>query len=142
MAKINLSLVEKAIADVLYKIKLEDLLWLAEALTGTPSAGAEIKDKRLVIKGFVKDLCRLIKKEPEAYKELGAAISELEKLLKSKSAIEPDVWSEIIALKNKVEEVKNISIRDPSEDEAQVEKERQRHINKRFNVNERWLPLD
>lgn len=146
MAKTNFTKVEEALANGLHHIKVEELLKLADLASGMGKndlEGAALFYGQL-LKLIENDLKWMYKKAPDVYKELKVKKSEIRDLL-LKSHEKPPKLSEnemarIKEIKVSVEKYKKEKFPSQAED-AQIETERKKHIYKRFNVNEKWLPL-
>ena len=82
------------------------------------------------------------KKVKDAYKFLGTSSEELEVIREKKTRTEADE-ARIAELLAKAKQAKGIVLKKLGlhEDEAIVEKERKKHLTKRFNIRESWLPL-
>jgi len=132
MAKTNFTKAEEALAGALQKLSVEQLL---EQTSSTN------KEKRSVILKLLQlELRKLQKHDAEFYKNLNFKNKELESYLAEPEKIKDEDWKKIVELKQKVEQkVKEIDSKSNNEDI--VNAERHKHINKRFNVNEKWLPL-
>jgi hypothetical protein len=146
MAKTNFTKVEEALANGLHHIKVEELLKLADLASDIGKK--DLESAALFYGQFLSlienDLKWMHKKESSVYKELKIKKSELKDLI-LKSREKPSTLSEtemerIKDLKVKVEKYKKEKFPSKPEDTL-IELERKRHIYKRFNVNEKWLPL-
>ena len=69
--------------------------------------------------------------------------SELRKKIENPQALTPVEWETILQIKKKIDVYKaQISTQIPELELNQtIEDERVKQLNKRFNVNEKWLPL-
>lgn len=142
MAKTNFSKAEEAMIDALQKMTKQQLL----ELTTSHSGNAEELLKRtklrsLFITTLKHEINRIYRINPEIYKKLNIKKDSLGNWLKDADKLTDNDWTNIVKLREQVEvELKQIATAEPSNDQL-VEKERRKHINKRFNVNEKWLPL-
>ena len=148
MAKQNYSKTEKAVDERLNHIKVTHLLELADAASG--------KGKNATKKGKLKhtpgEMIQIIEQSlkwlhkinPDIYKHLKitkSSIKTLDKKIHDPSAQLEDkelkqlkIWmKKILGYKEK-----NLP---PITDEKIIEAETKKHLNKRHNVNEKWLPL-
>lgn len=134
MAKINLTKVEGALHEGLEKIRREKL----EALTENSNTLGKEKKEMQILLVLVNQLRHLFKENLEDYKAVGMTIKEVEELLKKKEPLNKEVQNRLLHAKKMI---KKIKAKNTKESQELVDMERRRHINKRFNVNEKWLPL-
>lgn len=143
MAKTNFTKAEEALADTLQKMTKESLLKQADAVKGKtaePVSAAELKARTQLVHALQRELKRLHKADADIYKKLGIKKRSLEKWAAHLSEIGPKEWEAIQQAKEKVDRhVKELAA--GSSDEQIVEQQRVKHINKRFNVSDKWLPL-
>ncbi len=145
MSKTNFSKVESALEEGLRQISIQKLFELADEASGIvhkektdPSiAPLTIEQKRL-LRSLQLNLSRLEKVEKKIYTKIGTKKSTFKLLLSTPS--EPKSWTQLEEIHKKTEELVKQHFPVLS-DEEQVEKELNRHLTKRFNVNEKWLPL-
>jgi hypothetical protein len=142
MAKTNFSKAEESMGDALQKLTMQQLLELADIHAGTiEELSKRTKVRTLLIKALKYELSRLYRQNSEIYRKLKVKKSTLEKWIADAKDLSDEDWQKIILLKEQVEaELKQSSATQPT-DLQHVEKERRKHINKRYNVNEKWLPL-
>lgn len=135
MAKTNFTKAEEALTGALQKMSVEQILDQSKPKTATE----ELKERIAIAKGLQRDLKRLYRQDPEIYKKLEIKRKSFEKSMEDPAKFTEEQWKEILATKNKVDTyVKQL----PAEsNETLIESERHKHINKRFNVNDKWLPL-
>lgn len=146
MAKTNYTKAEEALRKSLEKINRDQLLDLADQATG--KATAQGKDMELTPKQMMtvveQELKWMHKQEKDIYKKLSLKKDEIKKLIE-KTKEHKDLTAEEIerikGLKKQVREYKDSQYPSKLED-SQVGDERQKHIYKRHNVREKWLPLD
>lgn len=145
MSKTNFSKVESALEEGLRQMSINKLFELADEASGiAPPAKAEpdstlltLEQKR-ILRALQLNMTRITTKEPRIYAKLGVKKSVFKILLATPS--EPKNWEQLQKIYNKSKEL--IKSHFPTlTDEELVEKELDRHINKRLNVNEKWLPL-
>lgn len=144
MSKTNFSKVESALEEGLRQITIKKLFKLADEASGIdPTTKLEtdsvltLEQKRL-LRALELNLERLQSKETGIFSKLGIKKSAFKVLLAIPS--EPKNWEVLQEIYTRSKEL--IKKHFPTlTDEAQIEKELDRHINKRFNVNEKWLPL-
>lgn len=146
MPKINFSKVEKSFDRALQKVLIDHLSELAAIanMISDPETAAVSKGIEEIISRFQKELKKLKKQDPVLYKKLELSPEEEERFsLSSTEYIQAD-WLRLKTLKLRIDELKHELYGQESIDaeyEKQVTKERRRHINKRHNIREGWLPL-
>jgi hypothetical protein len=142
MAKTNFSKAEESMGDALQKLTMQQLLELADIQAGTvEEISKRTKVRLLLIKALRYELSRLYRHNPDIYKKLKIKKSTLEKWITDAKDLSDEDWKIVVLLKEQVEaELKQASATLPTDTQL-VEKERKKHINKRYNVNEKWLPL-
>lgn len=145
MSKTNFTKVEKAVEDGLQQIIVNHLLELADEANPKKSSTTPLShDQRTaLLQTLNRNLKQLNKSDSAAYKKLSPLKNELKRLLSISAEFTPEDWKKVKEIKDKIELYrKEISknLPHPSNDEI-VEQERLKHINKRFNINDGWLPL-
>lgn len=158
MPKTNFTKVEEALVEGLRKITVNHLLELADLAAAvdarpkepqTPDNLISKEDKQLkqarlhLINSLNKDLKDLKKHDTELYSKVQFKRKDLKKFLEHPDSLSPEEWDKIKKVKEQVESFKQELVKGlpVSTDEDLVEKERKKHVNKRFNTNEKWLPL-
>lgn len=138
MAKANYTKVEEALNEGLLKMTMEQL----HALTDGKPQDKDREQGRLVA-ALKFDFEWISKNDPSIFTQLGLKKSEMKELLKTPSELTPDDWKALLVLKSRIDGYKKeFCAQHPAQDDQQlIEKERIKHINKRFNTNEKWLPL-
>jgi len=141
MTKTNFTKVEEALNEGLRKMTASHLLEMADSSAktgGVTSNPFQAAIKRLI--ALLKhDLKQLEKQDPDFYQNLGLKKPGLKKLLSDPEHLTPEDWESIKQIKEKIDQYKQ---KTPAPaDEQIIQKERRKHINKRFNINEKWLPL-
>jgi hypothetical protein len=144
--KINYSQVEGAFDRSLQKLAIDNLSELASIASAIQNPDAQISGKAVeeIISRFQKELKRLKKGDPKLYEKLSLSPEDEEKLGQKASQFVHQDWLRIKELKLAIDELKKELYGEEAlsaEDEAQVKKERKRHLNKRFNIRDGWLPL-
>lgn len=146
MPKVNFTKVENAFDKALKKLMIDHLSELAAIANVIQDPQANISSKAIeeIITRFQKELKKLKKQDPKLYAKL--ALSEEEELrfaLPAKDFLQED-WLRLKNLKLRIDELKHELYGEESlnaEYEKQVSKERRRHVNKRLNIRDGWLPL-
>lgn len=146
MAKANFTKVEKALEEGLTQMTSERLLEEASLVNPKGNKKAALPNPQaaaLVLKQMKGELRELEKSDADIFKKIGMGKSAFKKLLESAAKLTPEEWAHIKEIRTKVEQYKReLASKLPHQtDEEIVQKERVKHINKRFNVREKWLPL-
>ena len=146
MAKVNFTKVEDAFDKALQKLFIDHLSELAAIANVIQDPQSSLSSKTIedIISRFQKELKKLKKKDPKLYERLELS-ADVEKrfALPSNEFLQED-WLRLKALKMRIDELKHELYGQESLDEEfekQVSKERRRHVNKRFNIRDGWLPL-
>jgi len=158
MSKTNFTEVEKRLIEGLRKMFIQRLLEMADAATrgGKPSEPVEVKpsgekviatsreeSRKNILRALRRNLDRLMGKEEEWQEKIGISKQEAKRLVEEPEKLTPEDWEKVKSLKEQMESHEK-ELRQPIEKDANekiVEAERIKHINKRFNVREGWLPL-
>lgn len=139
--------VERILEEGLRKMSIKQLLKLADLAAGMGSKGSQTNDSlhtpsetAIIIKN---ELNWLEKQDPEIYKKLGIKRKDIRFLLEHPHKIKEQEFVQLAQLKVKLDEHKKAILEKlaGNSDDKLIDQAREKHINKRFNVNERWLPL-
>lgn len=144
MAKTNFTKVEASLDEGLQKMKVNQLYEITESEKNPRRASLkEQEQKQLLINTLQHDVKIIEKHDHEMYGKIGIEKKELKELIANSKNLSPKDWELVKQIQQKVAVYKEEILKNfpqPSDDQL-IEKERRKHINKRFNVNERWLPL-
>lgn len=147
MGKIEFSKIEAALTDALrqsYIARLSELAVLAHLVRGEESRFDPQKRQDIFLY-FQEELRKLQEKDPNLYKALNVSKEVEELLLSQQSSPLQTHWRALQDLQTNLQELKKqLQGSNPSitpDQETQIEKERKKHIYKRFNVKDGWLPL-
>lgn len=144
MAKTNFKKVENALEEGLRKMTVGKLCSLADiaAGIGNPSGGgANIsKHRQQLIRHLKTDLTRLKKVDSKIYAKLRVKKGELEVKFSTLEKLDETEWQALEDLRAKTKVLVE-EYYPKSSDEDLIKKEQAKHHSKRFNVNEKWLPL-
>ncbi len=145
MAKTNFTKVEQALEEGLRKMAISKLSDLADIAAGIgSSAGGENKKitatKRDLIKKIRLNLARLEKKDANIYQKLKVDKSRLEETFSDLKNLSDAEWKGLDDLKKTTDSLITEAF-PPESDTSRIEKGRTLHKTKRFNVNDKWLPL-
>ncbi len=146
MAKVNFTKVEAAFENALQKIAIDNLSELAAIATIIHDPDSQLSSKTIedIISRFHKELKKLKKNDVKLYTELHLTSEEEERFALTPDQFTQGDWLRLKALKERIDELKRTLYGEEvlnAEYDKQVVKERRRHINKRFNIREGWLPL-
>ena len=145
MARINFTKVEGAFDRALQKLivdHLSELAAIANVIHEPPDASN--KDIGGIIIRFQQELEKLKRHDSKLYERLSLSSEEEERFASPVDQYEHRDWLRLKELKVRIDELKHeLHGRESSdaEHEKQVRRERRRHINKRFNIRDGWLPL-
>lgn len=147
MSKTNFSKVEKSLEEGMIKMKSQYLLNEADAASGNKSNEGKVPPKEVcnaVLTTLERELKKLRKEDEGSYKKLDLPKLDLKKLITNPSLLTPQDWKEVKEIKERLMQYKkDLSSRLPQEtDQDLIDHERSRHVNKRFNVSKKWIPLD
>jgi len=145
MAKTNFTKVEEVLEEGLRQMTVQHLHALADTLSNMDSEGIEKSDS-----DFLKKLITILKfevnwmetHEISLEKRIGIKKSDIKKLIEKKPPFNAEDFDKIKEIKEKIEMLKaELEKKSPETNDQLVQKERVKHINKRFNTNDKWLPL-
>lgn len=143
MGKTNFSKVEKSLEDGLIKITSRQLLADTPGETIKPESlpSQDLMTARL--QSIARDLQKLHKMDSSIYKKLNFSRDKIKKLLADPTLMTIEDWQKIKTLRSEIAKQKQeLAATQPFIfDEDIVEKERLIQKNRRFNVNDKWLPL-
>jgi 16S rRNA C967 or C1407 C5-methylase (RsmB/RsmF family) len=144
--KVNFTKVENAFDNALKKIFIDNLSELAAIATiiHTPESNLSSQTIEEIIGRFQKELKRLKKQDIKLYQRLNLSEEEANRFALSSDQYTQADWLRLRSLKERIDELKRELYGEDIldvENEKRVAKERNRHINKRFNIREGWLPL-
>jgi len=144
MAKTNFTKVEDAFESEKRKQQKEALLKEADLASGNlieenPQIEQQKKiqaKRNLLVKALKRDLKIY---GPEIFdKKFGITKKKLELLLKKEMDLTDSDYAILETVKQKIAHFKDSDL---DFDDNLIQQERKKHINKRFNVNDKWLPL-
>jgi hypothetical protein len=149
MKKTNFTKVEKALEEGLIKITSKQLLDQAGAKSPAkqlkePVLGLPPKEVSLtVMQNIYKELKKMHKEDESAYKQMGFHRQNLKKLIENPHLLTPADWNKIKKVQDRIDLYKKeLALMLPFQsDEELIEQQRIKSPNKRFNVNDKWLPL-
>lgn len=147
MSKVNFTKAEQALAAGLLKMSVDRLLFLADVASSfggsknnshvSPSRKEEFQDQLRELK---EELKRLSKTNPSFYEDLGVSRDEIKSLFNSIQTSTQEGRKKIRILKTKIKQYRKEKMKD-SKDQELIQSQRKKQVSKRFNVNEKWLPM-
>ncbi|MEC7839141.1 MAG: hypothetical protein VX777_03780 [Chlamydiota bacterium] len=144
MARTNYSKVEHALEEGLRKMSVTKLSDLADISAGIGHSKSEkqnsIEERQALIRMLKLDLMRLSKKDRKIFSKLGIKKDVLKEKLMNIDKITDKEWETLKKLREKTKKLIE-EMYPQTSDEELIELQQERHINKRFNVNETWLPM-
>lgn len=143
MGKTNFTKVEASLDEGIRKIEVERLLIEADKASGkkTPPKEEKLtKDQKKLIKDLQLNLTRLRSKDNKIYTKLKVKHSTIQRMIDQAPELKELDWKHLASLFKKTEALIKELFPEKADDNL-VEGEKVKHINKRFNVNEKWLPL-
>lgn len=146
MPKISFTKVEDSFSQSLRKILVDRLSELATIVTLIHDPRSKVPKKIVddIITKFHQELISMKEKDIQLYQNLELKPEEEAKFLGPMQNLASEDWERLKILKERIEDLKKElfgqDVSNPELD-AQVEKEKIKHINKRFNIREGWLPL-
>lgn len=146
MPKVNFSKVEKSFDRALQKLFIDNLSELAAIANVIQDPKSNISSKSIeeIITRFQKELKKIKKQDPVLFSKLNLSLEEEERFARPSAEYTQEDWVRLKALKLRIDELKHELYGQETIDaeyDDQVAKERRRHINKRFNIRDGWLPL-
>jgi hypothetical protein len=147
MAKTNFTKVEEALAAGMHKISVENLLEITNRKQHKnpilAQKALEVKERHMFLIVIEQQLKFLSKNNPNIYKDFHIKKKYIQSMLLDPALITDEEWKKLQDLKLALNEYKNkLNASQPeATDEKLVDVSRKKHINKRFNINEKWLPL-
>lgn len=146
MAKVNFSKVEKSFDRALQKLFVENLSELAAIanIIHEPKSTISSQSIEKIITRFQKELKKIKKQTPALFDKLELTSEEEERFARPVSEYVHEDWLRLKALKVRLDELKHELYGQElidAKNDLQVAKERRRHVNKRFNIRDGWLPL-
>jgi hypothetical protein len=140
MAKTNFSKVESLIEKGIEKRKISNIV---DQTRPDAEISSDKIPKLYLIESIRYDVAAMPHFDEGFFKKIGVKKQEILRLIKNPNQLTDKDWQLVQEIHDKIdarkEQIKE-ELPDPS-DEDIIEFEKRRHIYKRFNVNETWLPL-
>ena len=143
MAKTNFTKAEEALSEALQKMMRTKLLEAADAAQGiSQQATDEEKRERIaLVQSLKRGIKRLYHNDKEIYTKLAIKKKDLDMLLTNAETLTKENWENVVVVKHKVTELVKLLPEEQISNEDLVKQQRKHHKTKRFNVNDKWLPL-
>lgn len=145
MAKVNFSKVEKSFDRALQKLFIDNLSELAAIASAIQDSQKGLpKGIEEIIGRFQKEMKKIKKQDPFLFEKLNLSPEDEKRFESPPTEYTQQDWLRLKALKLRIDELKHELYGQESidaENDERVEKERRRHVNKRFNIRDGWLPL-
>lgn len=146
MAKTNFTKVEDALNEGIMRMTISGLLDMASiasqigsAQSSVPLSGSAARKQLVATLLFEIKHC----KDEKLFEAGGMPKVELKDLLQNHENLKPEDWAKLKTFREKADAYKKRVAASLPEDanEKLIESQRKRHINKRYNTKEQWLPL-
>lgn len=148
MGKTDYTKTENLLSEALLKMSVDELLHLADQASSFkhPQANSSVPSlqARTIILSFMEHDLELVSRVQGAHlQELGITPAELKAFLKGVKELTQQDWAKLKVIRERLlaykkelwDKIPHLS------DEDLVQRERKKHINKRFNTRDKWLPL-
>lgn len=143
MAKTNFTKVEGMLDEGLRKMNVEQLLNLTKPNKSDQSAEQPNKERLKTLLTLQRDLKFLDKADQEPYELFNITKKRLNKLIKNPETTSPEEWAEIKETQMKVNGFRKEFEKNGSNEKNDelIQQQIRQHKTKRFNINDKWLPL-
>jgi len=146
MAKTNYEKVMSVLDDEIKKLQVSELLQESDIVSGKTTLQEAEKlqgerQKKLLLKAIDLQLKDLPLDSAGLKEKLGIHLDGVKKLLKHPDLIQEEHWTALAKISKKLNAYMNEQAPNKIDNEKLVEEQRKRHINKRYNIQEKWLPL-
>ena len=149
MSRINYTRAEQALKADLLKMGIQRILFLADLASsfGKPnkskaSLGKDPQENfQSLMDGIKVEVKKLAKQDTSFYDQLELSKDEVKNILQATGPLTEEAEKKIQLLVEKLKKYKkNSKIKQPTDQEL-VQSQRKKQQSKRFNVNEKWLPM-
>lgn len=148
MAKTNFSKIEMLLNEGLMQVQVKSLLELADVASGKGEGAKDnparvLQARKAIARILQHEVSFMYKDNPNIYTMLGIDKDKFFQIVDHADKINNEDWEYLSALKTKVDVFRKgkQAMVNPQKNEELIESQRKKHINKRFNVNDKWLPL-
>lgn len=133
MAKVNFTKVEEILSEGMRKLSIQKIVG--------EDPKSSLKKHQKILKQLVRNVNVAMKRDRRLFSHLGYKKEEIQAIL-TKPELSQEDWKYLMDFNEKFELYKaELAKKTTVSDDKQVENEIIKHINKRFNVNDNWLPL-
>lgn len=145
MSKVNFTKVDQALDEASHQLFIDSLAELSTIANMLQNPDRKIgKNEEEIIIRFQNELKRIKKEDFSLFEKLSLTAEEEDRMLRPISEYVKEDWAQLKSLRERIDELRKQVTGKLELNEANdeiVEKEKKRHINKRHNVREGWLPL-
>lgn len=146
MAKTNFTKVEESLRKGLDKLTVKKIVDSTDQkLQEKKEAENErLKRKKTAI-NLISELKRLHKNDERLFINLGTNFAQIKKMLEHPSKLSDEEWKTVLKLREKIDAYKKVykkTVKEEDPIDKIVEKERSKQADRRFNIQEKWLPVD
>lgn len=140
MTKVDFNKAEDAFDKALQKMFIDHLAKLVAAVDEVQNYQAAPSNQTMeeMIGRFQKELLKIKQEDPKLYEKLNLSPEEEQRFTLPAGTFSSEDWVHIRNLKLRIDQLKQEL---HAEYEKQVALERRRHVNKRHNIRDGWLPL-
>jgi hypothetical protein len=142
MAKTDYTKMEEALRDELQKMAINKIREAAPS-SKNDSASSLARQRSQILAGLRVELKYFSKQGHDIYGKFKIEKTWIKELLDNPAKLTDEEWQKITHLREDLKKFKDELEQKPAEEvnEKLVQEERHKHLTKRFNVNEKWLPL-
>lgn len=146
MSKIDFTKVEQALKEGILKINISHLIHLADI---SSSLGKQAKDKkltydqqvRIALKGLEENVKKIKRLDKDVYRDLGFSKEKQDYFFNPETKLTNEDWVFLKAMHAKVEAALSlVKSKEPSDQDI-IQSQRKKQVTKRFNINDKWIPL-
>lgn len=145
MGKINFSKVEESLGKGIDKLVIKKIVDSTDSkIQEKKLAEASRLERKKIAIYLIAEFKRLHKNDERLYSKLGTTLANLKKMLESPLKLSDDEWKAVLKLKDKLEAYKKAYAKVIKQEniEETVQSERDKQADRRFNIQEKWLPVD
>lgn len=145
MAKTNFSKVEESLKKGMEKMAINKIIDSTDTKISEKNAEEmERLNKKKTAIYLISELKKLHKNDSRIYSKLGINFTNIKKMLENPLKLTEEEWKNLFKLKDKIEAYKKAYAKAIKEEtiEKIIENERSKQADRRFNIQEKWLPVD
>lgn len=145
MSKTNFSKVEDSLKKGMEQIAIKKIVDSTDNNLSEKKLEEETRlNRKKVAIYLIAELKRLHKFDERLFSKLGISLANAKKMLEHPSKLSEEDWRTVLKLKEKLESYKKVNVKTIKEEgiEEAVQKERDKQADKRFNIQDTWLPVD